>query len=109
MHSNNNLALGQPLPLAPVKPAGIWAQFSAFIADLCRPSRPVSAVTAHVEHAAAPVDVPLYVQEFVTEREALAYSASALAQGCRTIVEQSVYDYSWHVEVYAAPAGGERA
>jgi len=106
MHSNNGLSLGQHLPLVQEKPTGIWPTISAWMARVRRPSRPAGNVVAErAENVAAPAEMPLYEQEFATEREALAWSASTVAQGFRTVVEQSVYDYSWHVEVYPASAG----
>lgn len=108
MHSNSDLALGAHRLRTREKSAGVWASLTAWIARISTPSRPAGkALAAHGEHAAAPVDMPISEQEFATEREALAYSASTIAQGFRTVVEQSVYDYSWHVEVYPASTSGE--
>lgn len=106
MRSNNDLALAPHLPLAREKP-GIWASVLAWLARVS-PLRPAGKPVALLdEHTAASADMPMFEQEFATEREALACSASAIAQGFRTVVEQSVYDYSWHVEVYPASTPGE--
>jgi hypothetical protein len=108
MHSNDDLSLVQHLSLVQEKPAGIWASVRAWMTRVSKLPRPaVDAMAGHGEHAAAPAEIPLYEQEFATEREALACATNAMAQGFRTVVEQSVYDYSWHVEVYPAPARNE--